>query len=341
MIAPISERVPPKKYGGIERVVHVLTEDLVKRGHDVTLFATGDSSTSAKLNSVIPHPLRDLKIKDPYGLNEWALLHIGNAYRRQDEFDIIHDHNSLFSLPTAELSRTPVLVTIHGAVNPTNRRLYESLLTPYYVGISKAQTRMLTHHHVIGTVYNGLDMSGYPFRKNHKGYLLTVGRISMEKGTHFAIEASLDLDIPLIIAAKVDEADMQYFNEYIRPRLSEENVRWVGEVNEAERNKLMSEAMCLLHPVTWKEPFGLTLIEAMACGCPVIAFNKGSIPELVADGKTGFVVEDIDAMIDAIGHIGSINREACREHALTHFNDSLMTERYEETYYSILKNTPS
>lgn len=335
-IAPLAERVPPKKYGGTERVVYALTEQLVQRGHDVTLFATGDSITSAKLVSVYPRSLREAKIVDPHGLNEWTLLHIATAYQRHGEFDIIHDHNSIFSLPTVQFVKTPTVITIHGPITPHNRRLYETITAPYYVSISKSQTQHSPQLNIVDTIYNGLSMEKYPFSNSHKGYLLFVGRISMEKGVHFAIDAANDLNLPLIIAAKLDEVDVEYFREYIEPRLYGEQIKWVGEVDERERNKLMSNAMCMLHPVTWREPFGLTMIEAMACGCPVVAFNKGSIPEIVVHGKTGFIVNDLEEMIEAIHNIDQIDRKECRIHALQNFNDTIMADRYENLYQKIL-----
>ncbi len=335
-IAPLVERVPPKKYGGTERVVSSLTEQLVQKGHDVTLFATGDSETAAKLISVYPRALREAKMLDPHGLNEWSLLHIANAYKRQSEFDIIHDHNSIFSLPTAQFAKTPIVITLHGSINLNNRRLYETVTTPYYVSISKQQTLHVPRLKISDTIYNGLPMTEYPFNKTHKGYLLFVGRISMEKGLHLAIDAANDLNLPLIIAAKLDDTNIDYFREYIEPRLYGEQIRWIGEVDQKQRNELMSNAMCFLHPVTWREPFGLTLIEAMACGCPVVAFNKGSIPEIIKDGKTGFVVNGLEEMIEAITKINQLDRSECRRYALKNFNDKLMADRYEELYNRIL-----
>jgi glycosyltransferase involved in cell wall biosynthesis len=334
-IAPIIERIPPSKYGGTERVVYTLTEELVKRGHDVTLFATGDSKTSAKLVSVYPKGLREAKIKDLYGLNTWTLLNIGNAYKKQEEFDIIHDHHNEISLPVANLATTPVVMTIHGAFNINSRKLFEGLDKPNFVSISKSQAQSAPNLSYVGNVYNGLYMNDYPFSNTSDGYLLFVGRLSPEKGVHIAIELAEYLNLPLIIAAKLDLVDLAYFNEYIGPRLSDE-IRWIGEVNEEERNKLMSKALAFLHPVIWKEPFGLTLIEAMACGCPVVAFNKGSIPEVIVNGKTGFVVDDIEQMVSAVSNIREIKREDCRKHALENFSGEKMTDGYEEIYRKIL-----
>lgn len=335
-IAPLIETVPPEKYGGTERVVYTLTEELVKRGHEVTLFASGDSKTSAKLVSVFPKALRKVKLEDLYGNNVYTMLNIGLAYSRQFQFDIIHDHIGHASLPAANMSQTPVVTTLHGAFTPENKRIYEYLNKPYYISISNAQREPAPNIHYAGNVYNGLYMDDYPFSEEDEGYLLFVGRITMEKGVHYAIEVAQYLNLPLIIAAKLESVDMPYFNEYIAPRLSDQ-VQWIGEVNEEERNKLMSKALAFLHPITWREPFGLTLIESMACGCPVIAFNKGSIPEVISHGYTGYVVNDVDEMIEAMAKIDRIDRHECRQYALKNFNALKMTIEYEAIYKKVLQ----
>jgi glycosyltransferase involved in cell wall biosynthesis len=335
-IAPIVERVPPKKYGGTERMVHALTEELMKRGHDVTLFASGDSVTSAKLESVYPRGIREAKMKDIYGLNPWTLLNLGLAYELQDEFDIIHDHLAPVSLPVANMASTPVVMTMHAAFNAETKKLFQTLHGPHIVTISEAQMYSLPSLNHAGTVYNGLPMEHYPFGAEMGEYLLYVGRISQEKGVHFALDVAQQLDLPLIIAAKVDAQDQPYFKEYIEPRLSD-RIQWIGEVNEEERNKLMVNARCFLHPVTWREPFGLTLIEAMACGCPVVAFDKGSIPEIIDTGVTGFVVQDLDTMIEAVENIANIDRTVCRERALSNFSASKMADGYEAVYRKVLE----
>jgi glycosyltransferase involved in cell wall biosynthesis len=337
MVAPIIESVPPKKYGGTERVVDSLTEELVKRGHDVTLFASGDSITNAKLVSVFPRGLREAKMNNIYGGNNWTLLNIATAYNRQDQFDIIHDHIGELSIPTANLAHTPVVITIHGAFNLDNKQLFESAISPHFVTISNSQASSIPYLNYAGTVYNGLDMEEYPFSESHEGYLLYVGRISPEKGVHRAIEVAQYLNLPLIIAAKLNQdvpVDLQYFRDTIEPKLSDQ-IRWIGEVDETQRNQLMSKAICFLHPVNWKEPFGLTLIESMACGTPVVAFNLGSIPEIIVNGKTGFVVSDIEQMVAAVYNVGKLDRRACREYALKNFSAKKMADGYEELYYKI------
>lgn len=337
-IAPIVERVPPKKYGGTERVVSALTEALVKRGHEVTLFASGDSITEARLASVYPRGMREAGLKDLYGMNYWTLLNIGSAYDRQQEYDIIHDHIVPLSLPTANIAVTPVLATMHAPFTPDNKRLFQTLRHPGIVTISDAQAHPVPGIHHIGTVYNGLPMDDYPFCYSPENYLLFVGRMSPEKGIHIAIDAAQQLDMELIIAAKLEKTDQSYFREYIEPHLSE-RIRWIGEVDEANRNILMSKARAFLHPVTWREPFGLTIIEAMACGCPVIAFDKGSIPEIIRNGITGYVVSDIEGMIDAIEHISTIDRHATSEYARAMFSAEKMTDAYETLYHAMTAST--
>jgi glycosyltransferase involved in cell wall biosynthesis len=334
-IAPLIERVPPKKYGGTERVVHALTQELVRRGHDVTLFASGDSLTSAKLFSVTPKSLREAKAKDMYGNNMFSLLNIGIAYQMQDQFDIIHDHTGFISLPTANQAHKPVVMTLHGALSTTNRRIYEVFNKLNYVAISKSQMRPAPNLHYAGTVYNGLNLSHYPEASEPEDYLLYVGRICLEKGTHYAIEAAQNLNKKLIIAAKLEPTDQKYFQEQVEPLLSDQ-IQWIGEVSEDQRNQLMNKALCLLHPVTWREPFGLTMIEAMACGAPVVAFNRGSIPEIIQNGENGFVVEDVDEMLEAINNLDRIDRQKCRAHVLEKFSAEKMADGYESIYTKIL-----
>lgn len=335
-ISPLSESVPPEKYGGTERVISALTEELVRRGHEVTLFASGDSNTRARLISVYPTSLRKACINDPYGLNDWSLLHIGNAYLRQNKFDIIHDHNSILSLPVAEFSRTPVVITLHGPITPANIRLYKTFKKPRYVSITKSQVRGINGFKVSANIYNGLPMKNFPFSGKKGDYLLNVGRIAREKGTHHAIETALKLRLPLIIAAKLDSAENDYFSSYIKPALKNRLITWIGEVDQKERNRLMSRALCLLHPVMGKEPFGLVMIEALACGCPVIALNKGSVPEIVQDGVTGFVVNDSAGLLPAVKKVGNIDRLVCRSYALANFSCERMTDEYEKLYYRVI-----
>lgn len=346
-IAPLDCRIPPKKSGGTERVISALTEELVKRGHEVTLFASGDSKTSARLISVSPTALssretkeKQNKIFDIYEHNAMNILNIGMAYRMQDEFDIIHDHTSQnypASLALANSSSTPVVITLHGAFTKSTTTLFSFFNNPYYVSISKAQAKAAPHLTYMGNVYHGLNMEYFPFKAHSKGYLLFSGRISVEKGVHHAIRVAKILNLPLIIAGSVDSNYKSYMRDKILPHLSDQ-IRWVGEVDEKKRNSLMSNALCLLHPVTWPEPFGLSMIEAMACGCPVIAYSIGSIPEIVVPGETGFVVRTISDMVKAVQKVHTIDRLSCRTLALNKFSVKNMVDGYEAIYNRILSD---
>ena len=334
-ISPLIERVPPKKYGGTERVVSALTEELVRRGHEVTLFASGDSVTSARLASVFPSGLREAQQRSLGNVATWTLLNIGLAYSRFKEFDVIHDHTAFFGLSTGNICPTPVIMTMHGLFDDVRRNMFMALRRPYVVTISRAQAALAPELNHLATVYNGLPMEHYPFAADYGEYLLFVGRISKDKGVHYAIDVAEALDLPLIIAAKLDFVDMAYFREHIKPRLSK-RVRWIGEVDESERNRLMSRALCFLHPTNWPEPFGLALIEAGACGCPVVAFNRGAIPEVIEHGRTGYVVASVPEMITAVRNIDRISRRVCRARVLERFTAVRMADGYELAYAEAL-----
>jgi glycosyltransferase involved in cell wall biosynthesis len=345
MLVPIVESIPPEKYGGTERVVYHLTEELVKMGHDVTLFASGDSKTSANLLSVYPKSLRQpgSLAEEIYGPNGYTMLNIGLCYYMQDQFDVIHDHHNIISNPTANLSQTPVVMTIHGAldVDPAHVSLYEATDNINYVSISKSQQEPAPNLNWIGNVYNGTISDKMPFSSTSDDYLLFVGRMSPQKGLHHAIEVAKRLDLPLIIAAKLENSREHqiYYKEKIEPELNDK-IRWVGEVDETERNKLMTKALAFLHPVTWREPFGLTLAEAMCCGAPVVAFGLGSIPEIIDHKKTGYVIApgDVDGMVEAVRNIKKISRARCRQHTLANFSTRKMAENYVAVYQkAILK----
>ena len=332
-LAALIERVPPKRYGGIERFVHYLTEELIRRGHDVTLLATADSVTKGKLVSSAPHPLREMHVADTAS---FTLLNVAKAYNNAKDFDIIHNQLDYYALPTAHFSPTPTVTTLHGPVTIENKHIYEEYKDSNFVSISNYQRKKGNHLNWRATIHHGIPIEDFPYNGRPKDYLLFVGRISLEKGTHIAMDVAIALNKKLVIAAKLDKADVDYFNKYVAPRLYNENIHWVGEVDDQERNKLMSEALCILHPVTWPEPFGFTMIEAMATGCPVVAFKEGSIPEVVADKKTGFVVEKGKDMIKAVNKIGKISRRECRRHVEKNFNLKRMVDAYEKLYDEIV-----
>lgn len=336
-IAPPIEAVPPKKYGGTERVVSTLTEELVRRGHEVTLFASGDSETSANLVSACPIGLREAFPDDCMKRVLHSQLHVGQAYAMQSEFDVIHDHTSLFGAGLANLSSTPVLMTLHGAINEIGKKHFTLFQNPSLVPISNAQKSFAPGLNYTDTIYNGINFDGYPYGEKAEPFLLFVGRICPEKGVHIAIEVAEKTGLPLIIAAKYEPTiNKDYFEKLIKPKLSEK-IQWIGEVDAETRNELFSKALVSLHPVTWPEPFGLTLAEAMACGCPVIAFNQGSIPEVIWNEKTGFVVSNAQEMVTAVGKIETISRDFCRMYSRSAFNAKRMTDRYEEQYLKLVQ----
>jgi len=337
MIAAPIERIPPNKYGGTERVVSALTEELVRRGHKVTLFASGDSKTSATLDASFPKPLREAYPSPGEIMKriQTTLLHLGKAYARQDEFDIIHDHTSYFGMSFAQSCHVPVVATLHGELNQDNVAMYEKLDKAHLVTISQSQRKLAPHLQYAATVHNGLDMQHYPFGNEHRGYLLAVGRFTPEKGIHNAITIAKKLGMSLIIAAKLEDQYKEYFTTKIKPFLNDK-IRWVGEVNEKQRNALMSRARCFLHPLEWAEPFGLTLIEAMACGTPVVAFKKGSMMEIIQDGKNGYLANNIAEMIRAIRNIDKIDRKYCRNYVLQKFSAKRMAQAYEAVYAATL-----
>ena len=334
-IAPLNQRVPPKRYGGTERVVSYLTEELVKRGHEVTLFAAAGSETRAELIPAVNHPLRDAHILDS---TPFTVAEIAKVYKKADKFDIIHNHawQDYLAFASASHSATPTVTTLHNPFFTETRRVFDEYKNLNFISISNNQRRSNRKLNYLGTVYNGIPVKKFPFRKNHDGYLLHVGRISLQKGTHIAIDIATALKKDLIIAAKLDPWEVNYFNQYVAPRLTNGHVHWVGEVDSAERNKLMAKSLCLLAPITWREPFGLAMIESMACGSPVITYKRGSAPEIVEHGKTGFVVENERQMVRAVRKIDSIDRKYCREYVKDKFNIKEMVDGYEKLYDKIV-----
>lgn len=337
-IAPLVERVPPRAYGGTERVVSVLTEELVRRGHDVTLYASGDSVTAADVSATVPRALREDRSDNIYSVNPPVLHLLGRAYAHARDYDIIHDHTGTMGLSFAELSPTPVVLTQHGNLDADELPLYREFRRAVIVPISRALAERHPGLNYTDVIHHGLPFDRYPFGKHPGRYLLYVGRICREKGTHLAVRLARELGLPLIIAAKLEHApqEMRYFRTHVRPYLSS-RIDWVGEVDERERNRLMAGALCLVHPITWDEPFGLTLIESMACGTPVVAMGRGSIPEIVRHGVTGYVADSYEQMKAAISQVHRIDRAACRDYARSQFSVGRMADAYESLYRSLVK----
>lgn len=338
-IAPLYYRIPPKKYGGTERVVHYLTEELVKRGHDVTLFASGDSETSAKLVPIVPKELRE---QPPISHVNQTILEVAKVYNQAENFDIIHNnaYPDYLVLPAAAGSNTPTVTTVHLPVQDDVKRIFQNYKNLPFVSISKHMRKSLPNLNYVATIYHGIPIKTFPFRKTVGDFLLFVGRISAQKGPHVAIEVAERLSMKLVIAAKLDPTDsLDYFNEKIKPKLKNKNIIWLGEVGEKERNTLMSKALCLLNPINWEEPFGLVMVEAMATGCPVVVFNHGSACELIIDGKTGFIVNDINEMVEAVKKVHTISPTACRNHVETNFSLEKMVTEYEKLFQKITNTT--
>jgi len=325
--------VPPKLYGGTERVVSYLTEELVAQGHDVTLFASGDSVTSAKLEPIWPRALRlDPAIRDPIAPH---MLLMEAARRKADEFDVLHFHMDYWSFSLFGRQRTPFVTTMHGRLDLAELQpVFNSFPHAPVVSISDSQRRPLPQARYVATVHHGLPEMLLTPQPKKQEYLAFLGRIAPEKGPDKAIRIARAAGIPLKIAAKVDRVDQVYFDSVIRPMLAEGGVEMIGEINDAQKPDFLSGAVGLLMPIDWPEPFGLVMIEAMACGTPVIAFNRGSVPEIVEPGLTGFVVEDEMGAIGAVGQLGTLPRAAVR----TRFEERFTARRMAKDYLTIYRS---
>jgi len=335
-VSPLYESVPPRLYGGTERIVSYLTEELVKAGHKVVLFASGDSRTSAELVPVCESALRlEKRCIDPVSFH---FLQMEEVLKRQDDFDIIHSHVDCFGFALARRTHVPVVSTLHGRLDLWG---YTSVFSEYreipLVSISNAQRSPLPHANWAATVYHGLPGDLYNLNEKGGEYLVFVGRVSPEKRVDSAIEIATKAGIPLKIAAKVDKADSEYFEAKIRPLLKNPLVEFLGEINDSEKDRLLGSALAFLHPVDWPEPFGLAMIEAMACGTPVIARRRGSIPEVVDHGITGFIFEeDKEAVFNIKNHLHDFSRMACREHFEKRFLATRMAGDYLSVYLRLL-----
>jgi glycosyltransferase involved in cell wall biosynthesis len=334
-VAPVYERLPPRLYGGTERVVSYLTEELVALGHDVTVFASGDSRTRARLISVYPEALR--LARQPIDDVAVTVLMLEQVMREADQFDVIHAHLDYLHLPMLTRSGVPLLTTLHGRLDLPHWPMIASTFaeTPL-ASISFAQRRPIPDANWIGTVYHGLPADAYSFHPHHGEYLLFLGRISPEKRVDRAVEIARMTGMRLKVAAKIGEKDHAYFDERIAPLLEDPLVEFVGEVGETEKDELLGNAYALLFPIDWPEPFGLVLIEAMASGTPVIAYRHGSVPELVQDGVTGFVVDDLSGAVRAVERVIDLDRATVRAQWETRFTARRMACDYLELYQQLI-----
>jgi len=335
-VAPLWERVPPPAYGGIELVVSRLTDELVRRGHDVTLFATGDSQTLARLEAVYPRPIRlDPEIKEHF---IYETLSPSLAYQRAAEFDIIHSHVGFWALSLASMVSTPSVHTLHGKFTRDTSKIFTQYQRQPYVSISNAQRQPDLNY--VSTVYNGINPEEYPFvaQPQEPPYLAFLGRFSPEKGPQQAIAIAKQAGWRLKMAGKVDAVDTEFFEKEIAPHIDGQQIEFLGEVNHAEKAELLGNAAITLFPITWQEPFGLVMIESMATGTPVIGINLGSVPEVIAHGKTGFICQSYEEMTAMIPATLKLNRLTCREYVENRFSVTQMVNGYEAVYEKIIKD---
>ena len=335
-VAPLYESVPPQGYGGTERVVSYLTEELVRLGHEVTLFASGDSATAARLVPVCPRSLRlDPGCVDPLAHHVRMLEAV---YRRAAKFDLLHFHVDYLHFPWSRRHRAPHLTTLHGRLDiPDLVPLYREYREMPVVSISDAQREPLPWLRWLGTVHHGLPPGLHACGTAPGDHLLFMGRVSPEKGVDLAIEIARRAGLPLKIAAKVDHADRAYFAEVVRPLLDQPHVEFLGEVGEAEKGLLLCGARALLFPVDWPEPFGLVMIEALACGTPVLAFRRGSVPEILSDPRAGLVCDGVEEAVATVARVGGLSRRGCREVFEERFTAARMARDYLRLYAAIIE----
>jgi glycosyltransferase involved in cell wall biosynthesis len=330
-VAPLFESVPPRLYGGTERVVSYLTEELVRQGHDVTLFASGDSATSARL---VPSSERALRL-DPDCVDQLAhqIRQLERVFKDPDEFDVMHFHIDYLHFPLSRRYGLARLTTLHGRLDiPDLVPLYSEFPLEPVVSISDAQRIHLPWIGWQRTVYHGLPDALHPFQPSRGSYLAFIGRFSPEKGPEEAIRIARASGIPLKMAAKVDHTDHEYFESRVRPLLDPPRIEWIGEIGERGKEDFLGRALALLFPIDWPEPFGLVMIEAMACGTPVIAYPRGSVPEIMVDGVTGFVVEDAGAAVEAVRKVEDLDRAGVRRVFEERFTAPRMAGDYVELY---------
>ncbi len=344
-VAPPFVRVPPPRYGGTERVVSVLTEELVRRGHDVTLFAPGDSETSARLVPTVERALWRGRGAQRDALPYWTVT-LGKLERELDRFDVVHSHVDYFGFPLARLSPRPMVTTLHGRLDlPDLRPVFEEYDDVPLVSISNAQRRPALGASWIATVYHGVRVDRFTFRPERGQYLAFLGRIAPEKGVDTAIRVAQRAGMPIRIAARMPlpqrdnpeaQRDWDYYESEVQPLLEEPCVQVLGQVGGSEKDDLLGHAAALLFPIHWPEPFGLVMIEALATGTPVIALRQGSVPEVLSHGHTGFICESEDEMVAAVGRLDELDRARCRRDAEARFSAAAMADSYERVYQQLV-----
>ena len=329
-VAPLYESVPPKLYGGTERVVAYLTDELVNQGHEVTLFASGDSTTKGKLIPICAHALRLYNHIDSLA---YHILQLQEVFERMGDFDILHFHTDYLHFPFTYNRHMATITTLHGRLDIEDLvPIYKKFRRVPVVSISDAQRRPLPNANWIGTVHHGLPAHLYKHGEGKGGYVVFLGRISPEKRVDRAIEIARQTGVKIKIAAKIDKADQAYYEKEIKHLFDQPHVEFMGEIGEKEKGELLQDAVALLFPIDWEEPFGIVTIEALACGTPVIAFNRGSVPEIITSGKTGYIVENISEAVAALQRICEISRVECRKTFEDRFSATIMANNYLTLY---------
>jgi glycosyltransferase involved in cell wall biosynthesis len=332
-IASIHVSVPPQKYGGTELIVSLLTEELVRRGHEITLYAPGDSKTSAKLKSYYPRALG-------FGSDtpEMHLAAASFAIQDAEEFDVIHNHAGIWGLKAAQKMKTPLLTTLHNDLMLRGSKEFEEFKeTGHFAAISKNQKERLSGLNFAGVVYNAIEVDKYPFLEKKGDYLLFFGNLIHEKGVDIALRAAQDLKLKLIMSGKVNPGEQkEFFEKNIAPKIDGKEVVLYDLVDPKTKEDLLAKAKCLFFPVIWNEPFGLAMLEAMACGTPVVALRHGSVPEVINDGVTGYVVDTYPELLEAVKKVENISPQACRQHVIENFSVAKMADGYESLYKKIL-----
>jgi len=330
MLSPLSWRTPPQQYGPWENVVSLLTEQLVAMGVDVTLFATGDSHTQGKLAWVCEHAWSEDASINP---KVWESLHIAEVFRRADEFDLIHNHFDFLPLTYSSFTSTPVITTIHGFSSASILPVYKKYNgSTHYVAISEADKNETLDY--IATIHHGIDLNQFAYQKTAGDYLLFFGRIHPDKGVHDAIEVARLTGRRLVIAGIIQ--DEAYFHEQVEPCIDGSRVEYIGAVGGQKRQAVLGNALALLHLIHFDEPFGLSMVESMACGTPVIAYRRGSIPEIIRDGKTGYIVDDVNAAVQAVDRLDLLDRRDCRDEVEQQFTSQRMARNYLDVYQKLL-----
>ena len=341
MLAPFEEPIPPTKYGGTELVIYNLITELVKMGHDVTLFATGDADVPCHVEAIFPHAIRTIAPFDTDAKARESIkwVGIGKVLKKLGDgsFDIIHNHNGWRFLSVSQSVRQPIVTTLHGPMNQVYQQVVFSSSKDFsFISISDNQRLAFPDLHYVATVYNGIDAVKFPFSDKPGTYFCLLGRFSPEKGVREAIAIAKKAGMLLKIAAKIDLVDKAFY-ESVKPEIDGKQIQFIGEIGFEEKTDLLKNAYALLAPIQWEEPFGLNVVEAMACGTPVIGTKRGSFPELITHGKNGFLGTTVEELASFIPHISSIKREDCRKTVEERFTSARMARGYEDAYREVLK----